>query len=376
MTSTIRIAGALAVACTLTACGEPSVPAAPDAAVTPDSGPSCPEHTHVTPEAGCDSTLTFAESTAIPLARDHHGTAIVDHGDDGAWLIVAGGFDGAATTDSVAIAPIEAEGAIGAFREGLALPAPRAGLGIAIVGDHVVLAGGRDASFLASTLVGRLQPDGSIASWTAGPDLPEARFHGAGVAVGRRVYVSGGLHGISTASVAAQPDVWSAELADDGSLGSWRTEVSLPEPTSHHAVLAHDGSLYVVGGLGGNPFTGEDEPRLGVYRASVGADGVLAPWERLVAELARPASTHSALIVGARLYLFGGVSGSANTDAIQRARLAEDGTLEPFEVWSTSLPAARAHLHQAPFHAGRAYFVSGSMSPHTPVAVTWVATFE
>ena len=220
-----------------------------------------------------------------------------------------------------------------------------------------------------------MEPAAHVDASADGDGSPvEARLGQIG-AGGPRRDRSGGLHGLSTASVAAQPDVWSAELAD-GTLGPWRTEPSLPEPISHHAVLAHDGSLYVVGGLGGNPFTGEAEPRLGVYRASIGADGALAPWERLATELARPASTHSALIVGERLYVFGGVSGSANTDAIQRARLAEDGTLEPFEVWSTSLPAPRAHLHQAPFLAGRAYFVSGSMSPHTPVAVTWVASFE
>ena len=56
----------------------PSDSGAGDSSAAPDAAPfRCPDHTHEVAPGVCDATLRFTESTALPLARDHHGTALV-----------------------------------------------------------------------------------------------------------------------------------------------------------------------------------------------------------------------------------------------------------------------------------------------------------
>ncbi len=356
-----------------------SADVAPDAPA--DAPPACPAHTHETAPRECDADLTFAESTPLPVARDHHG-AVIAETPAGPRLIVVGGAvlpPGAhdqTTTSNVSIAPIAADGSIGAWSDGPALPGGRGGEAIGLVGDTVIVVGGRNTGFLRSSALATVQPDGTLGEWIAGPSIPEGRFHISGAVSGRWMYASGGLAMRAGNATEARPEVYGARLGDDGTLGAWQAMTPLPEPISHHASFVHEGWLFVAGGLGGDPFNSHDMPRLTVYRARIADDGTLGAWEP-VNQLPGWISTHAAAVHGGRVYLFGGVADdSDNSDQILRARLMPGGALGAWEAWSTTLPTARAHLHYVPVRDGRAYFVSGSMMPHTPVPTTWVGTFR
>lgn len=381
----------------LTACGDggstPNTSSLHDAATadaatdTPpgDASPDasrCPAHTHEVSPGRCDVSLSFSEGTALTTPRDHHGTAIVASAAGPALVVTGGAAILAGAHDqtpigTVLVAPILADGTVGAWTDGPALPGPRAGHAVGVIDDVLILAGGRAGSFLRSTTLARAGADGALGAWSTGSALPAARFHCAGATSGRWFFVSGGLgldSGGSTAS--ARADVWGARLDADGTLGAWQSLTALPEPISHHASWARDGFLYVAGGLGGDPFNDRSVARRNVYRARIAADGALGAWETVNA-LPAWISTHAAALHHDHVYLVGGVADSReNSDVIYRARFDADGALGAWEQFATRLPEVRAHLHHAPVRDGVMYLVSGSMEPHTPVATTLLGRFE
>lgn len=350
--------------------------------VTPDAGPQCPPHTHLVADGRCDAVLTFADTTEIPVARDHHG-AVIAVSEAGPRLIVVGGAPlppGASdqtTTNNVSIAPINPDGTLGAWSDGPNLAYARAGQAMGLIGSTVIAVAGRSTgSFLRSSTYATLQPDGTLSEWALGPSIPEGRFHISGAASGRWMYVSGGLRLHSDGTTEARPEVFGAQLDNDGALGAWQSMTALPEPISHHASFVHDGYLFIAGGLGGDPFYNRAVARRSAYRTRINPDGTLGAWEPLN-QLPDWVSTHSATVHHDHVYLFGGVVDNGdNSDQILRAQLQSDGTLGAWETLPTMLPTVRSHLHYVPIYQGRAYFVSGSMRPHTPVATVWVGSFN
>ena len=78
----------------------------------------------------------------------------------------------------------------------------------------------------------------------------------------------------------------------------------MPRPRSHHASLVHQGALYLVAGLDGNP-AGANTPLNDVLRAPIQADGSLGAWAT-VSALDSAYATHAALVEGGYLYVVGG----------------------------------------------------------------------
>ena len=64
----------------------------------------------------------FTTTTAFGTARDSHGTALYN-----GYLYVLGGFDGANRLGDVQLAPINANGTVGAWTSTTPLPSARSG---------------------------------------------------------------------------------------------------------------------------------------------------------------------------------------------------------------------------------------------------------
>jgi hypothetical protein len=291
----------------------------------------------------------------LPAGVDHHATFTTE-GSSGPVLNVIGGNNYREQFATHHAATIRADGTLDAWREGRALPAPRAGLSVVIVdGTAFALAGqttGRRN--IPDVSAARVQPDGSLGEWTEAAALPAGRFHHAAVASGPFIYVLGGLETTTSTNTVFRSRV------TNGTLGPWEALDTMPRPRSHQAALVHGGAIYQIGGLDGNP-AGANTPLSDIIRARILPDGRLGPWER-AGQLDSAYGTHGAFIHSNQLYVAGGVENNRRFVAtVQRAPVNADGTIGTF-VPATSLPNPRAHVHHLPVVRGRVYSVGGSAS--------------
>lgn len=120
------------------------------------------------------------------------------------------------------------------------MPEPRGEVAAARSGDRFVVVGGLTGF---STSDATTSFDISDDRWTVGAPLPEPRHHAAAAAVGGWIYVSGGASGVFDWT--PKQNLWRTR---DGR--SWETMPSMPEGRQGHDMVALDGRLYVVGGVG------------------------------------------------------------------------------------------------------------------------------
>ncbi|HYJ80294.1 MAG TPA: hypothetical protein VEW03_11855 [Longimicrobiaceae bacterium] len=309
-------------------------------------------------------TLAWRAGPSIRGPRDHH-VVFSFQASGGSYLYVAGGTDYRQMLGGVLRSRLAADGTPGPWTEVAQLPAPLAGASAAVVGSRVVLTGGQVAADsgmrglrrVAETYVASIAADGSLGAWTPGPALPAPRFHHPSVHHGGWVYIPGGQ-----GATAADADVFAARVGADGAPGEWQRMRPLPRARSHHAALVHDGHLYVVGGLDGDP-AGHAALYTDVLRAPIAADGTLGEW-RIVGRMPHAYATHSAFVHDGALWVLGGVEDNLRFVAtVWRAPLQPNGSVGAWQEVGPGLPVARGHVHQTPVIDGRVYSIGGRIVP-------------
>jgi hypothetical protein len=298
----------------------------------------------------------------VPPARDHHVVfnARVGRND---VLYVGGGTDYRTMNDEVQRSVIGADGLPGAWVATTPLPRKLAGASAVAARGFVVLTGGqiagegglRGLTRVADTYTAPIAADGSLGAWTPGPALPVARFHHPSVYHEGWVYVVGGQ-----GPTEAEAGVFGARLSSDGTLGPWQQLRALPAPRSHHAVVVERGAVYVIGGLSGNPARQPGQHK-SVLRAAIARDGTLGEWQQ-VSEMPHSYATHSAFVHDGGLWVVGGVEDNTTfSPRVWRAPLSRSGTVG---AWSEvhSLPFGRGHVHQTPVIGGRVYSIGGRIA--------------
>ena len=318
--------------------------------------------------AAAQPTISWETGPRHPVPRDHHHTFLLDAGDE-ARLCVAGGNTYASIMGDVWCADVRPDGSLTPWLPQLPLPDGQAGGGLVVTDRAVYIVSGRggDMQSTSRTLVGHR--DGTrITGWSEGPPLPDSLFHVSAERVGDWVFAIGGSQGAE-----ATDAVYRARLRPDGTLSSWEPARSLPAPRSHHASFAHDGAIYVTGGLRGNP-AGENTTLADVLRAPVATDGTLGPWET-VSTFDSTRVAHAAFVRDGHVVLVGGVESDTRfSDTVQRARLLPDGRLGPWERLDP-LPLGRGHAHHTPLWRGHVYSVGGR-SGRRVLGTTHVGTFD
>ena len=305
--------------------------------------------------AGAPRALAWTQGPVLPKGRDHHATWIVPTSSGGAQLYVAGGTDYRGMFGDVWRLALSPRGEpVGEWTEAGALPARRAGQGVATDGRWVVLVAGQDSVLRkrTDTWIARVQPDGTLGEWRNGPALPAGRFHHALVLHRGWLYATGGLE--TQLSV----DAGFRAPFRDGVVGAWEPIPPTPQPRSHHSAFVIGDTLYLLGGLNGNP-AGKNEPLSSVIAATIGRDGALSPW-RDAGQLTPALATHASAVAHGVVWTVGGVEDNARfSRSVWRA---EAGHALPAETWArdtTGLPAASSHVHQMPIFAGMLYRVGG-----------------
>lgn len=315
--------------------------------------------------------VRWSDGPALAAPRDHHAVFAVA-GRGTSWLYVAGGTDYRQFFDGVVRAPIRPDGALGPWEDAGRLPAALGGSSIAVAGGFAVLTGGQVAADgnmralrrVADVAVAPIGADGRLGAWRAGPALPVARFHHPAVHHGGMVYVVGGQ-----GERVSEAGVFGARMGADGTLGAWTALTPLPRPRSHHAALVHDGHLYVVGGLDGDP-AGHLAVYTDVLRAPIQADGTLGEW-RIASRMPHSYATHAAFVHGGALWVLGGVEDNQRfVNHVWRAAFGANGALGRWEEVDPGLPLARGHVHETPVVGGRVYSVGGRIIPAAQGAST------
>jgi hypothetical protein len=359
------------------ACGdEPSASdssgAGGDGATTSASGgaggggggaPECPQGSH--DEGGVCTAALGAWQAAPPIsdARDHHVTFTVET-PAGPFLYVAGGaVDMSEAVPSIERTAVSEDGTPAGWQaeiETLAAVGPS----VVVSGKQVLIAGGIRASGIISAKTSLLTvgDDGAV-SVAEGPEMLYRRFHHAMVMHGPWAYAVGGAQSDATSQTSVERIHFDAQGP-----GQWIEDRALPKPRSHHGLAQYGDALYVVAGLNrfdGDPFPYEDESFADVLRASIAEDGSLGEWTT-VGQLPDALAVHASFAHAGQLYVVGGLEGQGGggdfVAKIQRAPIADDGTLGAFETLPTELPMARGHSHQVPMIGAHIYSVAGAAS--------------
>jgi N-acetylneuraminic acid mutarotase len=296
----------------------------------------------------------WEQATGLPAGRDYnyrHAAFVND------TLFIIGGFDAGETT-SVLRAPV-VNGTLGTWTATASLPAPRAVGDVVTIGSRIYAIGGANGGAAQiSVYVGESDAGGSIASWSAAPELPAPRkAHGSAVANGH-IYVVGGGDDLNK-RVAT---VYFAAVDATGKVAPWQTTVPLPAPRANHATVAARGFLYAIGGDDADPtnFTNV------YYTALDPVTGQATQWnETTPLPIARKDAV--AVTDGLHIYIIGGV-GTAMTSEVRYTTVAEDGTLSP---WDITEPILMPRFRHAAVLGNGQLFVLGGAGAETSVEHAW-----
>jgi len=180
--------------------------------------------------------------------------------------------------------------------------------------------------------------------WRRERPVARARYEIAAAAVGRTIFVVGGnVPGPEPGSVAALTTVEAYDTA-----GGSRPGPATEEALDHHVVVAHDGTLYLLGGYVGGRSTAR------AWRWAPGERG----WEAL-APMPTARGAHAAAAIGGRLYVVGGAPENLGDRGEEPF-----ATLDIYDLrtgrWSSgpSMPTARHHVAAAAA-AGKLYVAGG-----------------
>ena len=185
-----------------------------------------------------------------------------------------------------------------------------------ITRQYVFVSGGRDGDGSASDQVvtGLINANGTISSWISSTSLPEPlSFHASVAATPFNSKVDGSgfiyiLGGTNHNGVAVS-DVSMAAIENDGTLQAWGSTKALPEALHSAGAVIFRSTIYVAGGA-----LADNTPVPRVYKAKINEDGQLDEWESLP-ELPAGVAYHGFVSFGGYLYSVGGETGTASPDA-------------------------------------------------------------
>ncbi|MBI4564437.1 MAG: hypothetical protein HY716_07075, partial [Planctomycetes bacterium] len=246
----------------------------------------------------------WTATTALPSARARHGSVAYN-----GFLYAIGGFDSNTNPiGDVLVASINADGTVGAWASTTALPSGRVyHTSVAYNGFVYVIGGYNGSSSLSDVLVAPVNADGTVGAWSTTTALPSVRAAHSSVAYNGSVYVIGGS--VTSDAISQSTNaVLVAPLFADGTVGTWSTSTPLPAGRLLHASVAHDGFLYAIGGFTGT----ETEPSYIAYSAvlvtPLNADGTVGAWSATTA-LSSARGWLTSVLHNGFVYAIGGASG-------------------------------------------------------------------
>jgi hypothetical protein len=207
-----------------------------------NTGPNFLEDVQVARINANGTVGAWSSTTALPWARAGHN-AVAYNG----FLYLIGGSTSGGYPDTL-VAAIRADGSLGAWSATTNLPSLRGAHSSVAHNGFLYVFGGNQfgpAGFarLDDVLVAPLAADGSVGAWSATTELPTATSTHTSVVDNGFVYVIGGDDGGGDMSDAVRV----APINADGSLGAWSTSTALPSPRKDVASAVYNGFVYTLG---------------------------------------------------------------------------------------------------------------------------------
>ena len=271
----------------------------------------------------------WTSTTALPVAVGSLNA--IEHNNN-LYLIGGRKTDGTPTSQ-VYRSRINADGSLSTWTTTSALPQPLYLHSASATDTHIYVIGGWKGSTPVQKAVYRaaFTSDGGLSAWvnvqqdypTDGQANRGIDLHGS-VIVGNRIYGIGGFDGFNPLDT-----VHSAAIDSNGNLSAWRTERSLPGDLYRHAVLEHNGYIYVTGGL-------DQVAQSIVYYAKVNTNGTLGSWQTTTA-IPTGVYYHRIVVHDGKLMLIAGSDIDTKFNTVYSAPLNGDGSIGSW-VAEPSLP--------------------------------------
>lgn len=357
-----------------------------------------------------------------PVKTTWYGGTVVGS----ALVLVGGTYDtGANYSNKTIRLPIAGDGSIGggafsAYTLPMTLYAPG---GTVQVGGNLYVWGGYDVSTLYNSNVYHAPIDTTTGAltgaWVADPSLPATSSiivsGGQVTASGKRLWTIGGFD-----NAAVTATIQTTTINTDGSLQPWSIYGGMTNWRYGHNTLVLNDKLWIVGSQqntnkateyfqiqangtlgpstvgpstvvprykavavdisrGGNRYVyllgGRDYSTGGnvttVERAMVNPDGTLGFFAPQSTQLNQPRAWGSGAVIGDYVYMFGGNTGSAYLNSIERAPINADGSLGPFEVYGRPLPLALGD--GSVVVAGKYVYLIGCAGGGSPIEAVYMA---
>ena len=233
---------------------------------------------------------------------------------------------------------------------------------VVVTKNRVYLLGGWNGSYISAVIYAPINADGSLGTWVLGTALPGTLALSQAIVTKNRVYLIGGATGNGASAVSV---TYTAPINADGSLGTWTAGTSLPGPVHTGQAIVTKNRVYLLAGYNNSTYTTT------VYTAPINTDGVLGAWTTGT-PIASAAGYPISVVTKNRVYLIGGWNGSVNSSVIQSAPINADGTLGSWAVESISFPIVISAT-QAFVSKNKVYIIGGNS---TATSITNVYTAE
>lgn len=195
---------------------------------------------HVAPLTTSGAVGAFVPTSSFTQARSQHAVATWR----GHFYVIGGSASGAPRAD-VQRAAITSGGGLGPFTTlGSSLGIARFGHTALAYDGHLYVVGGlAGGRWLTSIEVAPINADGSLGAFRQSTAMPDGRYEHASVAFGGFLFVVGGSVGFASNEVLVAP------FTSNGQLGAFQGTSRFSDPRRGLGVAVWNGVLYVAGGI-------------------------------------------------------------------------------------------------------------------------------
>lgn len=209
------------------------------------------------------------------------------------------------------------------------------------------------ATWLSSGSSNKPKQSNWVSGWQTLNSFKLARRAPAAVAHNGYLYLVGGIDGNAN----YVRTVEYAPILENGSLGTWQHTNPIIEGRFYNAVVAFNGFLYTLGGGSGLP--GEQNyPIATVERAPINEDGSLGQWQK-IGQMLTPRRGLKTVLHNNTLYAIGGYDGRF-LKSIEQTQIHADGQLSNWQMEEHESIIDR-YIHSAAAKGEFIYLLGGHM---------------